>query len=188
MSRNTPARVRPSTSSTTSPTSEGSFGKSSVTSRPTIWRTSSSTLVSAIGVVSTYEPSRMTVTVSHSANTSSKRCEMNSSARPSSRRLRATAKSRSTSTPLSAAVGSSMIEHLGVERDGLGDLDDLLVGDREALGDRAPGRAPTPSRVKICVASSRIARRSMRPMRFVGWRPMKMFSVTDRSGKSVGSW
>ena len=43
MSRNTPTRVSPSTSSTTSPTSAGSFGKSSVTSRPTIWRTSSST-------------------------------------------------------------------------------------------------------------------------------------------------
>ena len=50
------------------------------------------------------------------------------------------------------------------------------------------GSSATPSRVKICVASSRIARRSMRPMRLVGWRPMKMFSVTDRSGKSVGSW
>ena len=69
-------------------------------------------MVSAIGWVETYSPSRITVTMSQSAKTSSKRCEMKTRARPSSRRLRATANSRSTSTPLSAAVGSSMISRL----------------------------------------------------------------------------
>ena len=133
-----------------------------------------------------YAPSRMTVTVSQRAKISSKRCEMNSSARPSSRRLRATANSRSTSTPLSAAVGSSMISTLSVERDGLGDLDDLLVGDREALGD-AVGveRDAEPGEDLLRLLAHGL--RSMRPSR-VGWRPMKMFSVTERSGKSVGSW
>ena len=37
----------------------------------------------------------------------------------------------------SAERGGRLVhdEHLGVERDGLGDLDDLLVGDGQALGD-----------------------------------------------------
>ena len=74
--------------------------------------TSWSTVVSAIGWVETYSPSRITVTVSQRAKTSSKRCEMKTSARPSSRRLRATWNRRSTSTPLRAAVGSSMMRRL----------------------------------------------------------------------------
>ena len=79
-------------------------------------------------------------------------------------------------------------QQAGVERDRLGDLDDLLVGDGEARGPGGAGRSRTPSRAKSASASAYIAARSMRPPRRCGWRPMKMFSVTDRSGKSVGSW
>ena len=162
MSRNTPARVSPSTSSTTSPTSAGSFGNSSVTSRPTIWRTSSSTVVSAIGVVSMYEPSRITVTVSQRANTSSKRCEMNSSARPSSRRLRATAKSRSTSTPESAAVGSSMMSTRASSEMALA-ISMICWSAIERPSVTRSGSSATPRRSKISTASARIALRSIRP-------------------------
>ena len=50
------------------------------------------------------------------------------------------------------------------------------------------GSMRTPSRANSSTASARMAARSMRPSDRVGWRPMKMFSVTLRSGKSVGSW
>ena len=78
-------------------------------------------------------------------------------------------------------------QQAGVERDGLGDLDDLLVGDGQAAGRTARVDA-TPSRAKSAVASAYMAARSMRRPARSGWRPMKMFSVTERSGKSVGSW
>ena len=77
-------------------------------------------------------PSRRTVTVSQIAKISSRRCEMNSTAAPRSRSARTTPNSRSTSWPDSAAVGSSMISTRASKRERLGDLDDLLVGDREA--------------------------------------------------------
>ena len=57
---------------------------------------------------------------------------MNSTAAPRSRSVRTTPNSRSTSCPESAAVGSSMISTRASKRQRLGDLDDLLVGDREA--------------------------------------------------------
>ena len=104
----TPARLSPSTSSTTSPGSTSVFGKSVPSSRPTIRRTISSTVTSARGSVETWAPSRMIVTRSQSAVISSNRWEMNSTAAPASRSDRATPKRRSTSTPESAAVGSSM--------------------------------------------------------------------------------
>ena len=129
-----------------------------MTSRPTICRTSSSTFVSAIGVVAMYAPSRMTVTVSQRSKTSSNRCEMKRSARPSSRRLRATANSRSTSTPRQRGGRLVHDEHASVERDRLRDLDDLLVGDREALG-RAVGvdAHAEPGKRRLHLAAHRLA-------------------------------
>ena len=95
-------------------------------------RTISSVVMSAVRASCTTAPSRMTVTVSQIVKTSSSRCEMNSTAAPASRSVRTTENSRSTSGPESAAVGSSMISIARVEAQRLGDLDDLLVGDREA--------------------------------------------------------
>ena len=63
---------------------------------------------------------------------------MNRTAAPCSRSVAHDAKSRSTSAPESAAVGSSMISTRASKRERLGDLDDLLVGDRQAA-DRAVG-------------------------------------------------
>ncbi len=59
---------------------------------------------------------------------------MKSSAAPSSRSDRATANSRSTSTPVSAAVGSSITTTRASADERLRDLDELLVGDRQAAG------------------------------------------------------
>ena len=55
----------------------------------------------------TVRPSRITVTRSVIANTSSSRCETNTSARPAARSRVITSNSRSTSPGLSEAVGSS---------------------------------------------------------------------------------
>ena len=63
---------------------------------------------------------------------------MNSTAAPCSRSVRMTSNSRSTSTEVSAAVGSSMTITWALNEMRLGDLDDLLVGHRQAA--RGPGR------------------------------------------------
>ncbi len=134
-----------------------------------------------------YAPSRMTVTVSQSANTSSNRCEMKMRPRPSSRRLRAIANRRSTSTPDSAAVGSSMMSSVASRETALAiSMTCWSAIDRPSAG--RSGSIVTPRRVKRRSTSWRMALRSIRPNRPTGWRPMKMFSVTERSGKSVGSW
>ena len=52
MSRNSPTRVRPSTSSRTSPIGVSTFGKSE-TVRPTMWRTRSAVVSSLVAVVMT---------------------------------------------------------------------------------------------------------------------------------------
>ena len=54
---------------------------------------------------------------------------------PGSRSVSTTPNSRSTSTAESAAVGSSITITPRIERERLGDLDELLLGDREAAGD-----------------------------------------------------
>ena len=108
-SKNTPSRVSRWTASTGAPISASCLGNSVPSSRPTIRRTMSSGVISAIGASCTTAPSRITVTVSQIAKTSSSRCEMNSTAAPCSCSVRTTANSRSTSGPDSAAVGSSMI-------------------------------------------------------------------------------
>ena len=179
--------LRFSTFRTGSPTSAGVLGNRSPTSRPTIISTIASTLVSAVATVSTYDPSRITVMVSQRPKTSSKRWEMKIRARPSSRRLRATANSRSTSTPLSAAVGSSMISSRASSEMALA-ISRICWSaiERPSAGRR--GSMCTPSRENKASASVYMAPRSMRWPRPSGWRPMKMFSVTLRSGNSVGSW
>ena len=145
--------------------------------------------MSPTGAVRTNAPSRMIVTRWQMAKTSSSRCEMNSTAAPCARSVRITSNSRSTSTVVSAAVGSSITSTLASKRERLGDLDDLLVGDRQAAG--------RPVRVERNAEPGEDLGRGSRfiaapvdrggPGRS-GCRPMKMFSATVRSGNSVGSW
>ena len=112
---------------------------------------------------------------------------MKTSARPSSRRLRATAKSRSTSTPLSAAVGSSMISSRASREMALA-ISTICWSaiERPSAGRR--GSMCTPSRANSDSASAYMRGPVDASPGPSGWRPMKMFSVTERSGKSVGSW
>ena len=109
----------------------------------------SSTVSSSIGAVRTNLPSRMIVTRWQMAKTSSSRCEMNRTAAPRSRSVRDHAEQ-----PLDLDAGQRggrlvHDQHAGVERERLGDLDDLLVGDRQAAGrplgverDAEPREAP----------------------------------------------
>ncbi len=160
-SLNVPVEARPSTSRMGAPISATVFGNRSATSRPTIAATSRSTLVSAMDWVETYSPSRMTVTVSQRENTSSNRWEMNTTARPSSRSPRATANSRSTSTPLSAAVGSSMISRRASNEMALAiSMICWSAMDSPAAGRRGSMRTPRPRKSRA--ASACIVARSIR--------------------------
>ena len=77
----------------------------------------------------------------------------------------------------------------GVERQRLGDLDHLLLGDRQRAGTGVRGaNVPLPQLVEQRRGSrSSIGRRSMTPNR-AGSRPRKMFSATVRSGSRLNSW
>ncbi len=149
-------------------------------------RTTVSTVTSATRSVETRAPSRMTVMSSHSEKISSKRWEMNSTAAPRWVRPLITAKRRAASTPESAAVGSSITKTFARrERAFAISTSCWSAMDRPRAG--RPGSMATPSRAKRRSAASFMASRSMRPNLPVGWRPMKMFSATGRSGKRVGS-
>ena len=144
-SKNTPSRVRRLTSRTVSPTCASCFGNSAERSRPTMRRTISSVVMSAVRASWTTAPSRMTVTVSQIANTSSRRCEMNRTAAPCSC---SAAHDREQPRDLGPRQRRGRLvhdQHARVEAQRLGDLDDLLVGDREpahgALGIEADAEA-----------------------------------------------
>jgi hypothetical protein len=129
----------------------------------------------------------MIVTRWQSAVISSKRCEMNMTAAPSSRSERATENSRSTSTPDSAAVGSSITRIRASAESALA-ISTICWSAIESPRAGRSGSTCTPSRVKRATACSRIAVRSMLCRTPSGCRPIEMFSATDRSGNSVGSW
>ena len=141
----TPSRVRRSTSSTGARRPRrAAWGTARSSSRPTISRTSSSGVMSATGASCTTAPSRMTVTVSQSTKTSSRRWEMNRTAR---RARAARGRRRTAARPPARQRGGRLVhdDHARVEGERLGDLDDLLVGDREAA-DRRSASSLTPSR------------------------------------------
>ena len=101
-------------------------------------RTISSVVMSAVLASWTTAPSRMTVTVSEIVSTSSRRCEMNSTAGAVLLQ-----RAHDGEQPLDLGAGERggrlvHDQHARVEAQRLGDLDDLLVGDREAA-DRALG-------------------------------------------------
>ena len=181
------AAVRPSTSSSTSPTGVSTFGNS-VTARPTMWRMRSAVVSVARRRRDDVLPSRNTVARSHSSKTSSRRWLTNSTATPRSRSL-----ADDREQPLDL-VGRQRRRRLvedqdpRLDRQRLGDLDQLLVGHRQAA-DRRPDvepdvelrRTASRARRRIAPQSTSEAARSARG-------PMKTFSATDRSGNSRGSW
>ena len=168
MSKNTPSRVSRCTESTVSPTAVSCLGNSALSSRPTIRRTISSGVMSAIRASCTTAPSRITVTVSQIVKTSSRRCEMNRIAAP----LLAQ-RAHDLEQPLDLRArerGGRLVhdQHARVEAQRLGDLDDLLVGDRQAAH-RALGVEPHAEPVEQLLDAACIARRSIRLSEPSGW-------------------
>ena len=187
MSVNTPSRVSRSTTSTGSPGAARPPGSRASMSRPTMARTRSSAVIPASSLLSTCLPSRITVTRWQIAKTSSSRCEMNRTAVPAVRSVRTTSNSRSTSAADSAAVGSS-ITITRASSDSALAISTICWSAMDRPRLIRPGSSRTPSRPNSSAAAAFIPRRSMRRPASSGWRPMKMFSATDRSGNRVGSW
>ena len=129
----------------------------------------------------------MTVTRWQIAKTSSSRCEMNSTAAPPERSVQTTSNSRATSVADSAAVGSS-ITITRASSDSALAISTICWSAMDSPRLMRPGSSLTPSRANRAADSACIRRRSIRRPASSGWRPMKMFSATLRSGKSVGSW
>ena len=86
--------------------------------------------------------------------------------------------SRSTSWADSDAVGSSRIRTPRLDRQGLGDLDQLLVGHRQAADRRARRRTGRRAPRTAPAAARRVAPQSIVPSRPDGAWPMNTFSAT----------
>ena len=78
-------------------------------------------------------------------------------------------------------------EHARIERQRPDDLDRLTLGDAEHLH-RQCGRRSRMSRRASSSPRLGAHRRPVDPAPRRGWRPMKTFSATERSGKSAGCW
>src|SRR5215207_5113687 len=168
MSKKTPSRVRRCTRSTAAPISVSCLGNSALSSRPTIRLTISSGVIAAISASWTTAPSRITVTVSQIANTSSRRWEMKRIAAPSSRSALTTVNSRSTSGPERAAVGSSMISTRASKLSALA-ISTICWSaiDRPLTG--CSGSSRTPRRSSSAWTRLCISPRSMRRSEPSGW-------------------
>src|SRR6185295_4227502 len=110
---------RSSTARTSSPI-DAAPPRSTTTSRPAIWRTSSSRGVDFASTVATFSPSRITVARSEIDWISFRRCDTNSCVTPRDFALR------------QRRGRLVQRQHLGLERERAHDLHELLLRDREA--------------------------------------------------------
>ena len=186
-SEKTPRRVRPSTRRTTSPTCASCFGNSASSERPTISRTISPCESSAASRVVMWRPSRSTVTTSAIASTSSSLWLMKTTDTPRPRRRCTVAKRFSTSCGERAAVGSSMINRRARDESAFA-ISSSWRSATPSPRTGVSGEKPTSRSSRIRAAARFIARQSTTRNRFRGRWPAKMFSATERSGKTVGSW
>ena len=112
---------------------------------------------------------------------------MKSTAAPWARSVSTTRKRRSTSVEVSAAVGSSITITRASDESALA-ISTICWSAIESPRAMRSGSSLTPSSANSRSTSRRIVRRSMRRPLRSGCAPMKTFSATVRSGKSVGSW
>ena len=112
---------------------------------------------------------------------------MNRTAAPPDLSVRTTSNSRATSVADRAAVGSS-ITITRASSDRALAISTICWSAMDSPRLIRPGSSLTPSRENRAAESACIRRRSIRRPASSGWRPMKMFSATLRSGKRVGSW
>ena len=190
MSVKTPSRVSRSTPQHLSPgAARGHRRRASGSSRPTMARTRSSA-VRPPSVVGHHVPA-----VAHHGYPLADREDLLQPVRdeqhrralraqcPRSRRTAA-----STSAADSAAVGSSITMTRALQRERLGRSRRPAGRRWTARGRAGPGRAARRGARRSLAASCASRRQSIRRPGRSGWRPMKMFSATVRSGNSVGSW
>ena len=179
-----PWRPSPSTLRATSPGSCGTRRKKSESSRPTMSRISVTSVTSPTGFVEMCWPSRRTVIRSLSLNTSSRRWLTNRMATPDAASRRTWRNRRSTSRAERAAVGSSMIS-TRTSRDSALAISTACWPATVSCEASARGSMSTSRPARIAAARCCIDRQctSCPP----GW-PMKMFSATERSGNTSGSW
>ncbi len=129
----------------------------------------------------------MTVTRWQISKTSSSRCEMNRTAAPPDRSVATTSNSRATSVADRAAVGSSMTITRASSDSALA-ISTICWSAMDSPRLIRPGSSLTPSRANRAAESACIGAGRCRRPASSGWRPMKMFSATLRSGNRVGSW
>jgi hypothetical protein len=180
---------QPSTSARPRRPGSSCLGNSALRSRPTIRRTMSST--ASVGDPARCDdpaPSRMMVTRWQSAKISSKpvRDEQHRGALVAQR-----PDDREQPLDLDAGQRRGRLVHdqdAGVEARAPWRSRRSAGRRSTGRGPAGPGRGRTPSRANS--SRPRVHRRlAVDPAAGAsGWRPMKMFSATDRSGKSVGSW
>ena len=153
-----------------------------------MWRMMSAWLSERVSSeAATVRPSRMTVTRSVMANTSSSRCETNTRARPSSRSVAMMSNKRSTSPGLSEAVGSSKISSSARSASALAISTSCRCADERRRTSASSGRAASwPRLPSSSLARRRSALRDSRPGAPSSGR--KMFSSTERSGARLVSW
>ena len=79
-------------------------------------------------------------------------------------------------------------EDAGVERQGLGDLDELLLAHAQAGGARLGVEVDAEAGEELCRAATTMARRSRKRPARSGSRPRKMLAATLSSGTRLSSW
>ena len=142
-------------------------------------------VMSARGVVEIQAPSRMMVMRSACWKTSSRRWEMKRMATPSAFSRLMMANNWATSCADSDAVGSSMMSTRVSSESALA-ISTVCCCARVSVEAGACTSRWTSRRARTFLASARM--RPLLTMRPRSRWPMKMFSATVRSGKTMGSW
>ena len=170
-----------------SPMSKRRARKRSSTSWPTMCRTSSVRVISAVRPVNTSRPLRSTVTLSAISKTSSRRCETKRTSRPRRFSSLTMAKRRVRSSADRTAVGSSSVRmRADVERArAISTSCRPATLSEPAMARGSSGRPNSASRRAVRSCS---ARRSSRRQRVRGSRPSQTFSATLSSGRTASSW
>ncbi len=176
---------RPATSSTTSPSAMARLGNTCSTGRPTISRTSSASVVSAVSPSPTLRPSRRQTQRSLTPKISSNLWLMNRIARPSARSAATSRNSSSISWRDSAAVGSSMMTTRASWLSARATSTMCFCATDSRLSGASASKSAS-IRASSAAVRARISGQSI--SRPPGIWPMNTFSATDSSSNITVSW
>ncbi len=157
------------------------------TSRPTIMVAMSALVRSAAGRVAIVRPSRITVTTSAMASTSSSLCEMNSTAQPFLASSRTTTNKSSTSLGVSTAVGSSRISSRVSWLRALS-TSTRCLSPTDRFSTRSVGCRASPNCFDSFSTSDSMAAVSRLPERVMISRPRNTLAATVNDGTSLKCW